>query len=86
MFGTLPEGREMAEHTIKRIETIERLHNSTYGNPRFAFTFSDGTQATSMSDAAFCYAVGNPGMRSGDTVVLEFTRAGRIRHMGPYER
>jgi hypothetical protein len=68
---------------IKRIETIKRLNLSVNGNPRFHFTFSDGTEATSMSDAAFCYAVGNPGMRTGDLVVLEFTRAGRIRHMGP---
>jgi hypothetical protein len=69
---------------IKRIERIERLRTSHYGNPRFRITFTDGTILTSMSDAAFCYAVGNPGMREGSTVVIELTRAGRISHMGPH--
>jgi hypothetical protein len=69
---------------IVRIESIERLNSSVNGNPRFRFYLSDGDYATSMSDAAFCYAVGNPGMRPGDTVVIERTRAGNIRHMGPY--
>lgn len=70
---------------IKKIEHIERLNLSVYGNPRFRFTFSDGEVAQSMSDASFCYAVGNPGMRVGDTVGIEYTRAGRIRHMGPHQ-
>lgn len=69
---------------IKRLETVERLKLSSYGNPRFRFTFSDGEVAQSQSDAAFCYAVGNPGMRAGDTVVIERSRAGRITHMAPY--
>jgi len=77
----------MAE--IVKIESIERLNNSVNGNPRFRFYLSGngeyGEEAFSMSDAAFCYAVGNPGMRAGDTVVIERTRAGRIRHMGAYE-
>lgn len=70
---------------IKKIESIERLNLSVNGNPRFRFTFSDGEVADSMSDAGFCYAVGNPGMRVGDTVGIEYTRAGRIRHMGPHQ-
>jgi hypothetical protein len=69
---------------IVRIESIIRLNSSVNGNPRFAFSFSNGEGYISMSDAAFCYAVGNPGMRVGDTVTIELTRAGRIRHMGPY--
>jgi hypothetical protein len=73
----------MADTIIKRIESIERLNNSVNGNPRFRFYFSDGEFAISMSDAAFCYAVGNEGMREGCTVVIEHTRAGNIRHMGP---
>lgn len=74
----------MTATTIKRIERIERLRSSHYGNPRFRFTFTDGEMLTSMSDAAFCYAVGNPGMREGSTVVMGLTRAGRIRTMSPH--
>ena len=36
-----------------------------------------------MSDAGFAYAVGNPDMREGCHVAVEFTRSGRICHMGP---
>jgi hypothetical protein len=36
-----------------------------------------------MSDASCAYAVGNPDMREDCLVVVEYTRAGRIRHMGP---
>jgi hypothetical protein len=65
----------------KTIEHYERLGVSVNGNPRFRFTFTDGTMLDSMSDASYCYAVGNPEMRAGSTVDLELTRAGRIRHM-----
>jgi hypothetical protein len=65
----------------KTIEHYDRLRSSTNGNPRFRFMFSDGTEHYSMSDAGWCYAVGNPGMREGSTVDLELTRAGRIRVM-----
>lgn len=74
----------MQATTIKRIERIQRLNSSVNGNPRFRFTFTDGEVADSMSDAAYCYAVGNPGMREDCTVVVEHTRAGRISHMGPH--
>ena len=69
---------------IRRIQAIYRLNNSASGNPRYAIAFSDGESYISMSDASFCYAVGNPGMRVGDVVSVEFTRAGRIRYMKPY--
>lgn len=65
----------------KTIDHYERLGLSVNGNPRFRFTFTDGTMLDSMSDAAYCYAVGNAGMREGSTVYLELTRAGRIRVM-----
>ena len=67
--------------TTKTIEHYERLRSSVYGNPRFRFTFTDGSVLDSMSDAGWAYAVGNPGMREGSTVALELTRAGRIRVM-----
>ena len=65
------------------IATIERRNSSVYGNPRFLIAFTDGTSALTMSDASFCYAIGNPGMRAGSTVSVEFTRAERIRHITP---
>jgi hypothetical protein len=70
----------MADRTISR---IERLKNSVNGNPRFRIGFDDGSTAHSQSDASFGYAVGNPGMREGDAVTVEFSRAGKITHMAP---
>ena len=65
----------------KTIERYERLRSSVNGNPRFRFTFTDGTVLDGMSDAGWAYAVGNPEMREGSTVALELTRTGRIRIM-----
>jgi hypothetical protein len=67
--------------TTKTIDHYERLNSSVNGNPRFRFTFTDGTTLDSMSDAGWCYAVGNPELREGSTVSLELTCAGRIRIM-----
>jgi len=67
--------------TTKTIDHYERLRSSVNGNPRFRFTFTDGTVLDSQSDAGWAYAVGNPGMREGSTVAMEFTRAGRISIM-----
>lgn len=70
-----------------QIESIERLNLSVNGNPRFRIHYSYvglGTHyasAITSSDHAFCYEVGNPGLRAGDTVDLTFTRAGRISGM-----
>jgi hypothetical protein len=65
----------------KTILRYDRLRSTSYGNPRFRFTFTDGTVHDSKGNAGWCYAVGNPGMREGSTVDLELTRAGRIRVM-----
>jgi hypothetical protein len=67
--------------TTKTILSYERMRSSVNGNPRFRFTFTDGTTLDSMSDAGWCYAVGNPEMREGSMVALELTKAGRIRIM-----
>jgi hypothetical protein len=67
--------------TTKTIESYERLRSSHYGNPRFRFTFTDGTILDSKSDASWCYAVGNRGMREGSPVEMTFTRAGKIAVM-----
>lgn len=67
----------------KRIESIVRANSSVNGNPAYWITFTDDTEARTMSDAACAYAIGNPDMRAGCLVVVSYTRAGRIRHMGP---
>jgi hypothetical protein len=66
---------------VKTIESYERMRNSSNGNPRFRFTFTDGTILDSQSDAGWSYEVGNRGMREGSTVRMELSRAGRIRIM-----
>jgi hypothetical protein len=68
---------------IKRIATIERRTNSANGNPNFNITFTDGTEARTMSDSACSYAIGNADMREGSLVVLNLTPSGRIRMMVP---
>lgn len=68
---------------ILEIERMERAGSSANGNPAYWLTFTNGTRARTMSDAACAYAIGNPDMRVGCYVVVEFTRSGRIRHMGP---
>ena len=68
---------------IRVIESYTRLNNSVNGNPRYRITFADGLTAQTASDHSFAYGVGNPDMREGSTVRVEFTRAGRISHMNP---
>jgi len=73
----------LVETVTARIVASERLKNTTNGNPRFRIAFDDGVIRTSQSDAAWTYALGNPGMRNGDKVTLTLTRAGYISHMEP---
>lgn len=70
-----------AQYTPMLISAYKRLDNSRNGNPRFEIFWGDGTRAVTSSDQSFCYAVGNPGMRQGDTVYVAFTKAGRIEDM-----
>lgn len=65
------------------IRAYRRRNSSANGNPAYTFAFEGGTRADTMSDAGFCYAVGNHDMRHGCAVDVEFTKAGRIRHMEP---
>jgi hypothetical protein len=67
----------------KTIESYERMRSSVNGNPRFRFTFTDGTILDGMSDASWAYAVGNRDMREGSTVDMTLSRAGKIRTMRP---
>jgi hypothetical protein len=80
--ATVEEWRRLyAPNGVKVIESYERLRRSSNGNPRFRFTFTDGTVLDSMSDAGWAYAVGNPELREGSPVLLDLTPAGRIRIM-----
>lgn len=65
------------------ITDMSRINNSMNGNPRYAIAFDNGLAVYTMSDAGFCYAIGNKDMREGSRVTVELTRAGRIRHMAP---
>ncbi len=69
----------------QRIHRIEALNSSVNGNPRFRVFFADRPLMgfVTSSDAAFAYTVGNAGTREGDTVLVDYTPAHRIRHMEP---
>lgn len=78
---------------IGQIVSAERLNNSVNGNPRFSITFNvgiphvvcdrDGIQFfITSSDSACNYAVENY-YRSGQTVELGLTRAGRVSTITP---
>lgn len=69
--------------TQKTISRIEWLKPSVNGNPRARVGFDDASSATTSSDHGFCYALGNPEMREGSDVEVEYTRAGRIADMRP---
>lgn len=72
-------------HAIRTIASLETLTCSKNGNPRYRVTFTDGTAATTQSDANFCYGIGNRTMRDVELCV-EFTKAGLIADMRPKER
>lgn len=67
---------------IKIIESLERLNNSQWGNPRYKVYFTDGTSAISHSDASVNYTLPNLLSRENRSrpAVFTFTRAGRITH------
>jgi hypothetical protein len=46
--------------TLKKIEGLERMRNSTNGNPRYKVTFTDGDSCTTKPDAAVAHGLANP--------------------------
>lgn len=78
-----------------RIEAAERLTSTTDANPRWGLIFTarddDGSDAPLAAvTSAVCpgaYAIGNPGMRPGDTVHVALTRSGWVAriHVAPAE-
>lgn len=71
----------MTDIYIRTLLRVDRLPNSELGNPRYDFTFTDGSRHRSIANAGFCYAVGNVGLRAGDEVLLTLTACGRVRNM-----
>jgi hypothetical protein len=67
---------------IRRIQHLERLNNSSNGNPRFRVYFTDGTSALTSSDAGVAYGIGNREMLNS-ALKVELTRAGRIAYLTP---
>jgi len=69
---------------VLTLAACERLNDTVNRNPRYRVAFRGGLVALSQSDASWTYAMGNPGMRAGDQVMVTFSRAGRIVHMEPW--
>lgn len=69
-----------AHEVTGRIVNIDRLRNSTNGNPRFAITLEFVTLGTisqtwnTATDHAFGYEIGNPGFRVGSEVTITVKR------------
>ena len=70
----------------KTIASYHRLNNSVNGNPRYEIFWEDGAVSQTSSDAACAFEIGNPGFCEGDTVHVEFTRAGRVAYLRRPER
>jgi hypothetical protein len=64
------------------IASTKRLTNSVNGNPRFTVGFTDGTIATTQSDASCSYDIDNL-TRSKAEAFYVFTPAGRISYTLP---
>ena len=68
----------------KTITRIQQINSSVNGNPRYRIGFDDATTAITASDYGFAYEIGNPGMRVGSTVGVDYTKRGRISWMQAY--
>ena len=69
---------KQAPHKVRILE-LNRVRNSTNGNPRWEVLYltADGNRgmAKTGADAAFGYEIGNPGYRVGDDVLVTFNTA-----------
>lgn len=71
-----------------RLESVERLTNSYYGNPRFRLSWSttgwrEYGAANTAADASYNYEIGNKGLRAGDFVELELNGRGTVKSIEP---
>lgn len=76
--------------TRVKIESIERLTNSHYGNPRWRINWSGpgwsfGGHANTAANASFNYEIGNTGLRVGDLVDIELNGRGTIGAIAPWK-
>lgn len=71
---------EPDESTILR---LDRARTSGMGNPSWWVTFSDGRRLRTRPNASIGYAIGNPGLREGDTVRITLSPAGKITKLEP---
>lgn len=72
------------EKVVKgKIIAIKRLRNSYNGNPRFQIVLAPGGAYNTVADAQVGYAIGNPGLREGDTVTVTLSGRGTIANMEP---
>lgn len=63
----MPRAAEWTE--VKTIDYLERMNNSTNGNPRYRVGFTDGTSYTTKPDTMIAYALTNPEYREGPVKV-----------------
>lgn len=56
---------------VRTIAHLHRLMNTASGNPRWRVVFTDGTVATTKTDAAVAYGIENPENRGPCRVTLE---------------
>ncbi len=72
-----------ADNLNVKIETITRLRNSYYGNPRFEITFTDGSTHRTQSDASIAYEITNREFRG--LIHVWLSRRGTIEYAVPAE-
>ena len=72
----------MARTEVLTIESLERLNNSSNGNPRYKVTFTNGREALTETDGQVGYGLENEEYRDVPLEVT-FTRAGRVQYVKP---
>ena len=63
----------MTTKTIRTIGDLERMRNTTNGNPRWRVSFTDGTSATTEADSA-CASVIDNSEYTGVPLKVEYRR------------
>lgn len=66
---------------VKEIDWLERVTNSSNGNPRYCIHFTDGTSARTQPDATVAFEL--PGATAGIPVKVKLTRGGDVWDVEP---
>jgi hypothetical protein len=69
---------------VKTIDHLERLKLSANGNPKFKIYFTDGSTATTQTDAGVSYGLENR-ENIGVPVLVKATPAGKVWDVKPVE-